>query len=106
MNQRQEEQKQIIRMYQNLYQARTNIVKEVEGDLVTDIYSIVSKRRNNFPHLLNVHAFKGVRQLEVHTAEPLVPEPSAFEVEMTIEDLKDTNRQIPINPSRTDYSRA
>ena len=30
----------------------------------------------------------GVRQKEIHTAEPIVPEPSAFEVVMTIEKLK------------------
>jgi len=29
-----------------------------------------------------------VRQTEIHTAEPLVPEPSTFEVELTIEKLK------------------
>jgi hypothetical protein len=29
-----------------------------------------------------------VRQTEMHTAEPLVPEPSAFEVEMALEKLK------------------
>jgi hypothetical protein len=29
-----------------------------------------------------------VTQTEIHTAEPLVPEPSAFEVEMAIEKLK------------------
>jgi hypothetical protein len=29
-----------------------------------------------------------VRQTEIHTAEPLVPEPSAFEVELAIENLK------------------
>jgi hypothetical protein len=29
-----------------------------------------------------------VRQTEIHAAEPLVPEPSAFEVEMAIEKLK------------------
>jgi len=29
-----------------------------------------------------------VRQTEIHTAEPLMPEPSAFEVEMAIEELK------------------
>jgi len=29
-----------------------------------------------------------VRQTEIHTAEPLVPEPSAFEVEMAIKKLK------------------
>jgi hypothetical protein len=27
-------------------------------------------------------------QMEIHTAEPLVPEPSAYEVEMAIEKLK------------------
>jgi hypothetical protein len=37
MNQRHDEQKRMIRMYQNLYQARTNIVKNEEGDLVADI---------------------------------------------------------------------
>jgi len=27
-------------------------------------------------------------QMEMHTAEPLVPEPSVFEVELAIEELK------------------
>ena len=38
-------------------------------------------------HLLDVHGVN-VRQTEIHTAEPLVPEPSAFEFEMAIEKLK------------------
>jgi hypothetical protein len=38
--------------------------------------------------LLNVHGVSNVRQTEIHTAEPLVPEPSAFEVEMAIEKIK------------------
>jgi len=37
---------------------------------------------------LNVHGAKDVRQEEIHTAEPLVPEPNAFEVELAIEKLK------------------
>jgi hypothetical protein len=37
---------------------------------------------------LNVHGVNDVRQTEIHTAEPLVLEPSAFEVEMFIEKLK------------------
>ena len=37
---------------------------------------------------MNVHGAKDVRQEEIHTAEPLVPEPSAFEVELAIEKLK------------------
>ena len=38
----------------------------------------------------------GVRQTEIHTAEPLVPEHSAFDVEMAIENLKGTNHQVLI----------
>jgi hypothetical protein len=37
---------------------------------------------------LNVHGDNGVRQAEIHTAEPLVPGPSVFEVKMAIEKLK------------------
>ena len=48
MKQRHDEQKRIIRMYQNLCQARNNIVKNEEDDLVADSYSILTKRRNNF----------------------------------------------------------
>jgi hypothetical protein len=35
-----------------------------------------------------VHGDNNVRQTEIHTAEPLVPGPSAFQVEMAIEKLK------------------
>ena len=38
--------------------------------------------------ILNVHRAKEVRQAEIHTAEPLVHEPSDFEVELAIEKLK------------------
>jgi len=37
---------------------------------------------------LDVHRVNDVRQTEIHTAEPLLPEPSAFEVELAIEKLK------------------
>ena len=61
------------------YQPRTNIVKDETGDLVTGSYSIVASWRNYFSQLLNAHGVNDVRQTEIHTAEPLVPEPSAFE---------------------------
>ena len=44
--------------------------------------------RNYFSQLFNVHGVKDVGQAEIHTAEPLVPEPSAFEVELAIGKLK------------------
>jgi hypothetical protein len=37
---------------------------------------------------LNVHGAGGVRQTEIHTSEPFVPEPSASEVEVAIGKLK------------------
>ena len=69
-------------------QPRTLIVKDKKGDLVADSHSIMTRWRNYFSQLLNVHGAKDVRQAEIHTAEPLVPEPSAFEVELAIEKLK------------------
>jgi len=35
-----------------------------------------------------VHVVKDVGQAEMHTAEPLVPEPSASEVELAIDKIK------------------
>jgi hypothetical protein len=50
---------------------------------------------------LNVHGANEVRQTEIHTAEPLAPEPSNFEVEMAVEKLKKfTNHQVFIKSSR------
>jgi len=69
------------------YQPRMNIVKDDNGDLFTDSHSILARWRNHCSQLLNVHRVNEVRQTEIHTAEPLVPEPSAFEVELAIEKL-------------------
>ena len=44
--------------------------------------------RNYSSQLFNVHGVKDVWQAEIHTAETLVPEPSAFEVELAIGKLK------------------
>jgi hypothetical protein len=48
----------------------------------------LSRWRNYFSQLLNVQGVNDVRKTEIHTAEPLVPEPSACEVELAIEELK------------------
>jgi hypothetical protein len=44
------------------------------GDLLAGSHNILN-RWNNFPQLLNVrvHRVGDVRQIKVHTAEPLVP---------------------------------
>jgi len=55
---------------------------------VADSHSIVARWRNYFSQLFNVHGVKDVGQAEVHTAVPLVPEPSASEFELAIDKLK------------------
>ena len=47
----------------------------------------MAKGRNYFSQLLNVNGVDDVRQTETHTAEQLVSEPSAFDVDLTIEKL-------------------
>jgi len=70
------------------HQPRTIIVKDEKGELVADPYSIMARKRNHFSQLLNVHEDNDIRQAEIHTAERLVPEPSAFEFEFAIGKLK------------------
>ena len=64
------------------------MVKDEKGDLVADSHSIVARWWNYFFQLFNVHGVKDVGQPEINAAEALVPEPSASEVELTIDKLK------------------
>jgi hypothetical protein len=70
------------------YQLRTNAVKNEKGDLVTDCHNILARWMNHFSQLFNVHGVSDVRQTYIHTAEQLMADPSACEVEMAIENLK------------------
>jgi len=56
--------------------------------LFAHFHSILTRWRKYFCQLLNVHGVNDVRQTEIHTAEPPVPDPSAFEVEVAVEKLK------------------
>jgi hypothetical protein len=69
------------------YKPRTNRVKDKKGHLITDSHSILATWSNHFSQLMNVHGVNDVRQTEIQNGEPLVPEPSAFEVEMATEEL-------------------
>jgi len=56
--------------------------------LVAECKSIVARWRNYFFQILSVHGVNDVRQREIQTAEPLAPEPRAFEFDLTIEEMK------------------
>ena len=74
--------------FKKVYQSRTIIVRNEKVYLVAGSCSIMARWRNNFSQVLNIHGVNDVRQREIQTADPPVPEPSAFEVEMAIEKLK------------------
>jgi hypothetical protein len=61
------------------YKPRTNLVKDEGGggDLLVDFDKFLNRWKNYFCQLLNVHGVGGVRQTEMRTAKPFVPEPSA-----------------------------
>jgi hypothetical protein len=77
-----------INEFKNGYQPRTNMVKAENGDLLPDFHSILNRWKNYFCQVLNVHGVNDVKQTKIHTAEPLVPEPSSSKVEIAIEKLK------------------
>jgi hypothetical protein len=63
-------------------------VKDENGDLLVDSHCILNRWKNYVSQLLNVHNVSDFRQIEVHTAEPLVPGPSRLDVEIAIAQLK------------------
>ena len=58
-----------------------------------DSHGNLSRCRNHFSQLFNVHRVNYLRQTEIHTAEPMVPQPSAFESDMAIGKRK--KHQLP-----------
>jgi hypothetical protein len=74
-------------------------VKDENGDLLADSHNILNRRKNHVSQLLNVHRVSDVRQREIHTTEPLIPDPIPSEVEIAIATLKryksPGNGQIP-----------
>jgi hypothetical protein len=63
-------------------------VKDENDGLLADSHNILNRWKNYFSQLLNVHNVSDVRQIEVHTAKPLVPGPNRLEVEIAVAELK------------------
>jgi len=67
-----------INDFKKSYHPRTNIVIDGKKDLVADSQSVLARWRNYFSQLLNILGVNDVRQTEIQTAEPLVPETGVF----------------------------
>jgi hypothetical protein len=77
-----------INEFKRDYQPRNNLVKEENGDLLADSHNILNMLKYLLFQLLNIHSVSDVMQIEIHTAEPLVPGPSHIEVEIAVAKLK------------------
>jgi hypothetical protein len=75
-----------------------------ENDLLADSHYILNRWKKYFSQLLNMDNVSDPRQIEVLTAEPLIPGPSFLEVEIAIARLK-KYKSPGSNPSGTDSSR-
>jgi hypothetical protein len=73
-----------INEFRKGYQPRINIIRDENGNLLADPQRFLNMWKNFFNQVLNVHRVHNVRQMDIHTAEPLAPEPSLVEVEIAI----------------------
>jgi hypothetical protein len=77
-----------LKEFKKGYQPRINIIKDENGSLLADSQSVLNRWKNFFNPVLNVHGVHNVRQKDICTAEPLVPEPSLVEMEISIGKFK------------------
>jgi hypothetical protein len=77
-----------INEFKKRYRPRINIIKDETGNLLADYQSVLNRWKNFFKQVLKVRRVHNIRQMDVQTAEPLVPEPSLVEVEIGIGKLK------------------
>jgi hypothetical protein len=60
-------------------------MKVENGDLLADSHNILIMLKNYVSQLLNVHTVSDVRQIAIHTAEPLVPGPSILRLKLLLQ---------------------
>jgi hypothetical protein len=59
-------------------------MKDENGYLLTDSHKILNRRKDFVSQLLNIYRNSNVRQIDIHTAEPLVPDCSPFDLRIYI----------------------
>jgi hypothetical protein len=75
-------------MTKNYHFLGSDKVNNEKGGLVTGSLNILVRWRNHFYQLLNAHGYNNVRHTGMFTAEPVVPDPNAFEFEISVEKTK------------------
>jgi len=77
-----------INDFRKVSQFITNLVKYEGGDVLADSHNTLNRWKNYFCQPLELRGINDVRQVEMHTAEPFVPERSPSEVEIITKSLK------------------
>jgi hypothetical protein len=75
-----------INEFKKGYRPRSNLVKDENGDQLSDSHNVLNRWKNYFSQLLNVHRVNDIRQIEI--PEPLVHDPIPFEFEIAASKLK------------------
>jgi hypothetical protein len=88
-----------INEFKKGYQPRINIIKNKNGNLLADPQSVLNRWKNFFTQVLNVYGFHDIRQMDIHVAEPLVPEPSLVKVDIATGKLKSYKSLIRFQPN-------
>jgi hypothetical protein len=87
------------------YQPKSNLVNYENSDLFADSQNSSYTWKNWFSHLLNVHNVSDIRQIEIHTVEPLILDPSHLRLKLLLQSWKFINLRLWSNLSNTDSSR-
>jgi phage pi2 protein 07 len=74
-----------INEFKKGYQPRINIMKDENGSLLAYPQSVLNRWKIFFNQVLNIYGVHDFRQIYIHTAEPLVPEPSFVEIKLLLE---------------------
>jgi hypothetical protein len=77
-----------INEFKKRYQHRINIKKDENGNLLVEPQSVLNRWKNFFSQVLNVCGIHDVEQMDIHMAQPSLPEPSLVKMEIAIGKLK------------------
>jgi hypothetical protein len=73
-----------INEFKKRYQPRITIIRDENDNLLADPQRVLKRRKNFFNQVLNVHGVHDVRQMDIHTAEPLIPKRNLVKVEIAV----------------------
>jgi hypothetical protein len=85
-----------INKFKNCDQPRSNLLRDRRASLLADPHKVLNRWKNYFCQLLNVQGADSVRQTEMQTAKPFLPQPMSVKMRLQLGRSKDINLQVLI----------